>query len=215
MITSSVSHLKHADYIYFIENNTVQLQGKYESIKNTDYYINTKQIEEEVQNKKATQFAMQLGLDQIASPKKRLNKNLSNILSNKDINLTDIHSDFSSENCDELHINKDDFMIQGHKRGKNKLFRSLLGGSKKNDMLYPDWIHDTANIHEDKDNGCGLAILDYNDQEYEANKFINEYFYEEEKARDVPFKVFIRFFRNSFKSIIAVILIFAITQYAS
>ena len=202
MITSSVSHLKHADYIYFIENNSVHLQGKHEIIKNSDYYINNKKTEEEVQNKKAADFKQKLCCNN--SPKKNLphKKNSDNINAYDNANLTDVHSDFSSETEEGSYFNKDDFNLKNNKKGKNKLFRSLLGGSKKNDMLYPDWIHETANIHNDKDLDFGLAVLDYNDQEYEANKFINEYFYEEERTRDVAWKVYWKFFRHSFKSII-------------
>jgi ABC-type multidrug transport system ATPase subunit len=218
LITTSVSHLGYADYIYFVENNSVALQGGFEAVKNSGMYLENKKLEEELAlQTRRPDTVKGAGIDSHGKRESRQDRLFPRVgtmdLENSSL---DSQNDSSSSMAPV-----DDFSLKKRggeevvKKGKNKLFRSLLGGSKKNDMLYPDWIHDTANIHENADKESLEPDVDFHDHEYEANKFINELFCEEDINRSVACKIYIGFTKKAFGGVGLILLIYLVTQYAS
>jgi hypothetical protein len=218
LITTSVSHLHNADYIYFVENNSVKLQGKFDIVKNSEMFLENKKLEEELAlQTRSPDTAKGAGIDSHGQRGGRQDRFIHRT------NTMDLeNSSVDSQNDSSSSIAPvDDFKLKKRggeevfKKGKNKLFRSLLGGSKKNDMLYPDWIHDTANIHDNNDKESLEPDVDFHDHEYEANKFINELFCEEDINRSVACKIYYGFAKKAFGGIGLILLIYLVTQYAS
>ena len=237
-ITSSVEHLKYADYIYFVDGSyNILIQGNYDQIKKNEFFLEAKELEENINFETQYHGSQSGSLDDFEHGEESYDsmsseKRSDQIPSKKSLDGAD-NNDTSSIDLNPNTGNgfllvktktQDQIIppnkigvsggsgLYGNKAKKNRLFRSLLGGSKKNDMLYPDWIHDDANYAEPMDNID--YNIDYEEVGYEHNKFVNEFFNQEGLKRSVPRSVFIKFFK-AMGGFFIILIIYCITQYAS